>query len=434
MGEPVEGEKLGEAGKTADRPGAVSDAARKRVAIEMLAKHERSLRRTARRYSICAADADDAFQRAMEILLVKAPPGEARELVRWMQTVTKHEALAVRRGRERQMGTPGVRAGSEEESADWLALIPSPGAGPAERFERREAIARSREALKTLKPAELKALTLLAEGYSYAEIGEMTGFSRTKVNRCLAEGRERFRAFLTHSESGSRCAELRPVLSAFCDGEAGAEETSALREHLRVCAHCRAAMRAYRAAPGAAAALAPLPIVARPLLERAHEAFAGVQARLQGRGGALTETSMSQVAAGGGARGIGTAAVAKALAICAGTAGGAAVCVSAGLVPAPLGLDEDRTVTPNVERVAKPLHREARAVPAVTPAPEPATGSVAEEPAPGPVEDEPPPQVGASAEVTVPVESTPPEPAPTPSTAPAAEQTTAANPAGEFGP
>jgi RNA polymerase sigma factor (sigma-70 family) len=428
---PVQGDEVNESAREA---GAVSDAARKRVAVEMLAKHERSLRRTARRYSICAADADDALQRAMEIFLVKAPPGEARELVRWMQTVTKHEALAIRRGRERQLGAPAARTGSDEDPGDWLALIPSQGAGPAERFERREAIARSREALKTLKPAELKALTLLAEGYSYAEIGEMTGFSRTKVNRCLAEGRERFRAFLTHSDSGGRCAELRPVLSAFCDGEAGAEEATTLREHLRVCAHCRAAMRAYRAAPGAAAALAPLPIAARSLLERAHEALAGVQARLPGRGAALTETSMSQVAAGGGARGIGTAALAKVLAICAGTAGGAAVCVSAGVVPAPLGLDADRTVTPHVERTAKSLHREAQAEQAVTPTAEPVTGPVAEAPAPEPVEEEPPPQVAASAEVAVPVESTPPEPAPAPSTAPAAAQTTAANPAGEFGP
>jgi len=417
---------------SAREAGAVSDAARKRVAVEMLAKHERSLRRTARRYSICAADADDAFQRAMEILLVKAPPGEARELVRWMQTVTKHEALAVRRGRERQMGTPAALGGEEDEPGDWLALIPSQGAGPAERAERREAIARSREALKTLKPAELKALTLLAEGYSYAEIGEITGFSRTKVNRCLAEGRERFRAFLTRSESGSRCVELRPVLSAFCDGEASAEETAALREHLRVCAHCRAAMRAYRAAPGAAAALAPLPIVARPLLERAHEALAGVQAQLSGRTGALTEASMSQVAATGATRGIGTAALTKVLAICAGTAGTAAVCVSAGVVAAPLDLGGERAVSPHVERAAKSVHRESAPAPAVSPAPEPAEAPAAEAPAPEPVEEQPPPEVAAGAEVAV--ESTPQEPAPAPSTAPAAAQTPAANPAGEFGP
>ena len=240
MLKPVEGDKASDA--VEEKP-TVSDAARKRVAVEMLAKHERSLRRTARRYSICAADADDAFQRALEILLLKAPSGEARELVRWMQTVTKHEALAVRRSRERQVGSPPP--GLDDEAGDWLALIPSQGAGPAERAERHEDIARSREALKTLKPAELKALTLLAEGYSYAEIGEMTGYSRTKVNRCLAEGRESFRAFLTRSESGGRCAELRPVLSAFCDGEASAEDADVLREHLRVCAHCRASMRAY---------------------------------------------------------------------------------------------------------------------------------------------------------------------------------------------
>ena len=95
----------------AGRAVAVGDAVRKRVAVEMLAKHEPAIRRTARRYSICSADADDAFQRAMEILLTKAPAGEARELVRWMQTVTKHEALAIRRSRERQLGAPSLRSG-----------------------------------------------------------------------------------------------------------------------------------------------------------------------------------------------------------------------------------------------------------------------------------------------------------------------------------
>jgi DNA-directed RNA polymerase specialized sigma24 family protein len=35
---------------------------------------------------------------------------------------------------------------------------------------------------------------LQAEGYSYAEIQAITGWSYTKVNRCLAEGRARLRA------------------------------------------------------------------------------------------------------------------------------------------------------------------------------------------------------------------------------------------------
>ncbi len=415
-----------------------SDAARKRVAVEMIAKHERTLRRTARRYSICTEDAEDAFQRALEILLTKAPPGEARELVRWMQTVTKHEALAVRRNRERHIGSRPP-AMWEDESADWIDLMPAQGAGPAERAERSEAIARSREALKTLKPAELKALTLLAEGYSYTEIGEMTGYSQTKVNRCLAEGRERFRAFLTRSESGDRCAELQPLLSAFCDGEAGPEQVATLREHLRVCAHCRAAMRAYRAAPRAVAVLAPAPFALRGLLDRAHEAFAGLQARLPGQGGGVTEASVMQMSASGGAGGAGVAGMAKVLAVCAGTAGGAAACVAAGVVPAPLGLAAERAVAPKVQRVLATPDAGASGV--VESPPEPAEAGPPADPRPEQVEPTPVAVETGAVEYRpeAPEAAPPPEPAPPPVSSaaeapPPAPAAPSGNPAGEFGP
>ncbi len=312
-----------------------SEAARKRAAVELVSRQEASLRRTARRFSLCADDADDAYQRALEILLVKAPTDDPRELVRWMTIVVKHEALKVRENRERILGSP--EAPGREDEGDWVALIPSELHGPAERAERQELIARSREALQALKPQELRALTLLAEGYSYAEIGELTGFSHTKINRCVAEGRERFRSIVSRSEDGRRCEELSPLLSAFCDGEASGEEAASLREHLRACPHCRSTMRAYRAAPRAAAALAPALPVSRSLLERAHEAFASLHSRLPWQGGG--DSVVSQVAATGGTRGAGMAALAKVLAICAGSAGGAAACVAAGVVPGPLPLD-----------------------------------------------------------------------------------------------
>jgi RNA polymerase sigma factor (sigma-70 family) len=161
-------------------PTAVSEAARKRAAIETYSQHEDVLRRTARRYSLCADDADDALQRALEILLLKAPSDDPRELIRWTQTVVKHEALAVKRDRERILSGPAAVA-PEPGREDWVAMIPARSDGPPERAERQEAIARSREALQALKPQELRALSLLAEGYSYKEIGEITGFSHTKV-------------------------------------------------------------------------------------------------------------------------------------------------------------------------------------------------------------------------------------------------------------
>jgi RNA polymerase sigma factor (sigma-70 family) len=338
----------------------IDAAARKRAAVETFARHQASLRRTAGRYSICADDADEALQRGLEILLHKAPSADPRELVRWTQTVVKHEALAVRADRERILAGPAA-ATPEPGREDWVALLPADADGPAEHAERHEAVERSREALATLKPQELRALTLLAEGYSYREIGEITGFSATKVNRCVAEGRERFRRFLVRRDGGGRCAELAPLLSALADGEAGSEDAATLREHLRSCPHCRATLRTYRAAPGAAAALAPiLPAARGPLLERLHDAYAAVATRIGG-GSAASDSTLGGFAASGGSRGLGMTALAKVLALCAGTVGGAAACVATGVVPAPLLDPPDHHARPaaKVSRHSRHLAEEA---------------------------------------------------------------------------
>lgn len=407
--------------------------ARRRAAVEIFARHEETLRRTARRYSLCADDVDDALQRALEIVLTKAPTDDPRELIRWTQTVTKHEALAVRQSRERILAPQSPQ---RESGEDWVAAIPANSVGPAERVERREAIARSREALRSLKPQELRALTLLAEGYSYLEIERITGFSQTKINRCLAEGRDRFRRAVLESEDGSRCAELRPLLSPFCDGKVSGSEAAALREHLRACAGCRAVLRAYRAAPHAAAALAPALPASRSLLDRAHDAFAGMISRLPGQGGA--DPALSQVAAAGGTRGAGMTALAKLLTICAGTAGGAA-CIATGVVPVPLPLGQHRAQAP-VER-AHPQRAvmERFSGPDYEPAPEPAP-----EPKPEPAQPEPPekaePQPVAAPEPAPLPEASAgaveyaPESAPVTSPPPSGEGPQAGSAAGEFGP
>jgi RNA polymerase sigma factor (sigma-70 family) len=371
LGEIDAGQRVQTAVGVAVAAGQAGEAARKRAAVELIRRHEATLRRTARRYSICSDDAEDAYQRGLEILLTKAPTADLTELIRWMQTVTKHEALAVRRNRERMLGNPIPRRAGEEEQ-DWVELLPSTVDGPAMQAERRERIARSREALGTLKPHELRALTLLAEGYSYAEIGQITGWSYTKINRCLAEGRQRFRAVLESSEEGRRCEDLGPLLSAFCDGETDAAQESLLRDHLRACAHCRSKLRTFRAAPEAAAALAPFLAGSRPLLERAQEILVGLANRIPGRSGAA-ETTIPQIAAGGGSRGAGMAALAKVMAACVGTAGGAAVCVAAGVVPAdldPLGKQTKPAIVTRsaAESMPRPQPPPTQSPPATPPA------------------------------------------------------------------
>jgi RNA polymerase sigma factor (sigma-70 family) len=414
------------------RPG-LDEARRKRAAIETYARHQATLRRTARRYSICDDDAEDALQRALEILLRKAPSEDPRELIKWTQTVVKHEALGVRRERERILAGPAARQ-PEPDAEDWVALIPSRADGPPERAERREAVSRSREALQSLKPQELRALTLLAEGYSYREIGEITGYSATKINRCLAEGRERFRRFIARSEGGERCAEMRPLLSAFCDGEASAEDAAQLREHLRACGQCRATLRAYRAAPAAAAALAPALPVGRSLLDRAHEAVAGIAARFGG--GASTDSALTQIASAGGTRGAGVAALAKLAAVCAGTVGGAAACAATGVVPVPFEIAADNSPPPRLERTVTETTTEQPAPPTVEYEPAPPSAAAAEKEPVSKTETKK--QDQAAAPVSEPeassgaVEYTPPPaetaPPPTPS------GSSSGSAAGEFGP
>lgn len=354
-----------------DAPGV---AARKRAAVELIRGHATVLQATARRYSICADDAEDAYQRGIEILLAKAPTTDRAQLVPWARTVIKHEALAIRRARERLLGAPPT-AGPAAEEEDWVQLIPSTAEGPDDRAVAREKVARSREALGQLKPAELRALTLLAEGYSYAEIGAMNDWTRTKVNRCLAEGRQRFRSVFAESEAGERCPRFEPLLSACCDGELDQARLVELEDHLAACGHCRATLRTYRAAPRAAAALAPALPGAPTLWERLQELALSVQARLQGVVGG--DGSGAGALSAGGARGAGAAVIAKAAALCAGTAGTAAVCVATGVLPAPAVAPRDghRDGVERVERNLRPTGPARPPVEDVRPGPSPAAAA-----------------------------------------------------------
>ncbi|MFT3864081.1 MAG: zf-HC2 domain-containing protein [Solirubrobacterales bacterium] len=193
----------------------------------------------------------------------------------------------------------------------------------------------------------------------------------------MSEGRERFRRFLVRRDGGGRCAELAPLLSAFADDEADEAAVLTLREHLRTCAHCRATLRAYRAVPPAAAALLPvLPPVRGSLLGRLHDAYAALATRVGGGSGA-SDSALGGVAAAGGTRGAGMAALAKVLAICAGTVGGAAACVATGVVPAPLLDPPEHHQARPATKVSRHLQRRAEEV-ATTPTVEYETEAPAE--------------------------------------------------------
>jgi RNA polymerase sigma factor (sigma-70 family) len=345
------------------------------AALELLARHGAHILATARRYAATAEDAEDAYQRGLEILLTKAPTTSEDDLVPWLKTVVKHEAFALRRQRDRH--SPVTDDGELSERG-------TPAAATHDQAERYERLRQGAEALRQLKPQEIRALLLKAEGYSYAEICELTGWSYTKVNRCLTEGRQALAVRLAGIQGGIECAKLAPLLSALADGEASAEQMARLRPHMKTCLACRATLREFRAAPARVAALAP------PAALLASDPGGGpLRGMLESIAGAAQHK-----AAALGERAHAAAELATGQKVAAMAAAGAAALAGGG----PAAVDHfagHRGPPPPapVEQVeAKPVKEEVAVDPA--PAPEP-VGAPAPapppEPAPAPAPEPPPP-------------------------------------------
>jgi RNA polymerase sigma factor (sigma-70 family) len=261
------------------------------AALALATRHGAQILATARRYAATPEDAEDAYQRGLEILLTKAPTTREDELIPWLKTVVKHEAFALRRQRDRH---------SPVTDDGHLSDRPTPAAITHDQAERLEKLSQGAEALRRLKPHEIRALVLKAEGYSYREICELTGWSYTKVNRLLTEGRQAFLRKVAAIQGGGECERLAPLLSALADGEASAEQLALLRPHMRTCLACRAALKEFRAVPAKVAGLLPPAGVAsgdgrvRAFVE---SAFANVQDRLQAAFGSAQQKADSALGA-----------------------------------------------------------------------------------------------------------------------------------------
>lgn len=165
--------------------------------VELLRDKQHLLRRQAQRHSHLPDDADDALQSAY-LLFVERYKGVGEPLA-WLYTTVKREAWALRRRTSRERERPlTVAAENGRGEVDLAEATPTDLPGPAERLERDERVAERLEAFAALKPDERRALALLAVGLSYAEICEATGWTHTKVNRCVSEGRATLRKQSNH--------------------------------------------------------------------------------------------------------------------------------------------------------------------------------------------------------------------------------------------
>lgn len=148
--------------------------------LRLVQEHAAELLRFARRHSLCADDAHDAYQRAIEILVRRMRSDPPAEPLKWLRTVIRHEALDVRMQRERLVS---------REEVDFDCHQDRQLDDPSERAAGFERLGRVAEALQRLKPQEVTALVLRAEGLTYDEICTRTGWTYTKACRPVSSTR-----------------------------------------------------------------------------------------------------------------------------------------------------------------------------------------------------------------------------------------------------
>jgi RNA polymerase sigma factor (sigma-70 family) len=173
---------------TARAKGAPSRERVKALAARLYAERRSYLLGIAIRNSVNPADAEEALQEAFVSFIGAFDPDGPAPPLPWLILTLKRQCWARRRHEQldRRAGQP---CGGEEELDFRLESIPDRASSP----EELAALADTRELLAALKPDHRRALGLKAMGYSYREIGEITGWTLTKTNRCLVEGRARLR-------------------------------------------------------------------------------------------------------------------------------------------------------------------------------------------------------------------------------------------------
>lgn len=220
------------------------------VATDLVIRYGSVILDDAIRFSACRADAEDAYSRALEILLTKAPSADPEHLVPWLRTVVRREAADIARSTYNRTSVPLLDEADQRPAVDG---------NPEARIEAIVDLEIGSEALAKLSHDQVRCMLAQAEGLTYEEIAERTGFTRRKVSRCVNEGRKAFARRLGEIAAGTECERVQPLLFKLLDGDS--EAAIQARPHLRHCTACRARLRLYEQAPRNVAALFPAALV-----------------------------------------------------------------------------------------------------------------------------------------------------------------------------
>lgn len=212
--------------------------------------------RYAARYTHSIEDAEDAYQCAMELALVKAPSVERRDFINWLHTVVRREALRIRDGRRRECPTDDCNLDVHlERDVDAVA-------GPHSVAEWRERYRAVQDGLYGLGERKRVCLMLRSAGMPNQEIADTLGLTLRTVAREVAEARAELRAFEVRLASGEECERATALIDLVLDGDAQPAQLRKLERHTKHCPSCRETFRFAQDQGQLVASLVPLGLVA----------------------------------------------------------------------------------------------------------------------------------------------------------------------------
>jgi RNA polymerase sigma factor (sigma-70 family) len=162
------------------------DSEVRELAARLYREKRSHLLRIARCNTGSAAVAEEALQEAFISFLRSFDPGSGAPPLAWFTTTLKRECWARERAEKLDRRVSADAGREDSELGTLLESIPAPGRSLEERIADRD---QARRQLARLKPDERTSLGLLAAGFSYKEIAARRGWTYTKTNRCVSEGR-----------------------------------------------------------------------------------------------------------------------------------------------------------------------------------------------------------------------------------------------------
>jgi len=217
------------------------------------------LLRFATRFTGSIEDAEDAYQRAMEIALTRAPVTEHAAFTSWLHTVIRREATAIAERRVRE----------SPAAVETIAeALPAPrSTQPDAVVEWRDRYRQVQDAIHGLTETQRVCVMLVSAGASYPEIEDLTGYSDRQIRRAINEGRSHLYAWEVRMSAGTECARAGELIDLTVDDEASRRQRRTLSRHLRHCAPCRARYRSRRDQTRLLGSLVPPALVGAQVLD-----------------------------------------------------------------------------------------------------------------------------------------------------------------------